>query len=100
MRTEISSRTEACGGFGNPKPLTFQEAACQAQQDWVPQGSTQQEKVSNNFLSELTKLINRYSKENASNTPDYILAEYLCSCLDVFSTTVRTREQWYGRRTF
>ena len=33
------------------------------------------------FEKELTDLLNRYSKENGSNTPDFILARYLIGCL-------------------
>jgi len=51
------------------------------------------------FRSELTSLINRYSKEKNSNTPDFILRDYLCNCLKVFETVTRQREQWYGRET-
>lgn len=40
------------------------------------------------FLKDLTGLINKYSKENSSNTPDWILAEYLESCLEVFNKTI------------
>lgn len=48
------------------------------------------------FESELTSLLNRHSQENGSNTPDFILAKYLLGCLDVFNTTARAREAWYG----
>jgi len=51
----------------------------------------------NNFLNELQQLINRYSKENGSDTPDFILAEYLQGCLDNFDKTLVRREKWYGR---
>ncbi len=51
-----------------------------------------------NFLSELEVLINRYSQENGSNTPDFILAMYLQSCLDNFNNAVNRREEWYGRK--
>lgn len=33
------------------------------------------------LVKELESLINRFSVENRSNTPDFILAEYLVSCL-------------------
>ena len=49
------------------------------------------------FEKELKHLINMHSKENASNTPDFILALYLSGCLDVFATAIRQREGWYGR---
>lgn len=50
-----------------------------------------------NFTKELTELLNRYSKENDSNTPDFILANYLISCLETYNSTIKEREKWYGR---
>jgi hypothetical protein len=50
------------------------------------------------FEKELEILINRYSKENDSDTPDFILAKYLNECLDNFSAAVKQREEWYGRQ--
>jgi hypothetical protein len=44
---------------------------------------------------ELTSLINRYSRENASNTPDFLLAGFLIDCLANFEETVRARDRWY-----
>lgn len=49
------------------------------------------------FESELENLINRYSKENESNTPDFIIAQYISGCLKSFSEAVNRRELWYGR---
>lgn len=46
---------------------------------------------------ELTSLLNRYSLENGSDTPDFILAQYLLRCLETFNHTIRAREQWHGR---
>lgn len=51
------------------------------------------------FMEELSSLINRHSKENSSDTPDFILAEYLSTCLETFNKTVIRREQWYGRQS-
>ena len=50
-----------------------------------------------NFLNELQDLINRHSMENPSDTPDYILAQYLQDCLDAFARATKQREAWYGR---
>ena len=50
------------------------------------------------FHRELTSLLNRYSKENGSDTPDYILATYLSNCLKNFDATIQEREKWYGRK--
>jgi len=49
------------------------------------------------FERDLEALINRYSQENGSNTPDFLLAEYLIGCLLTWNTIVRKREEWYGR---
>ncbi len=49
------------------------------------------------FEKELEALINKYSQENASNTPDFILAKYLSACLDAYNAAVQQRETWYGR---
>lgn len=49
------------------------------------------------FEKELQHLINRHSMENVSNTPDFILAQYLRACLLAWNTGVQQRETWYGR---
>jgi hypothetical protein len=50
------------------------------------------------FKTELENLINRHSKENESDTPDFILAEYLNRCLEAFNVTIKSRELFYGRQ--
>jgi len=49
------------------------------------------------FEKELEALINKHSLENESNTPDWILAQYLISCLAAFTRATQQRENWYGR---
>jgi len=49
------------------------------------------------FQTELEQLINKYSVESESNTPDFILAEYLGNCLNTFNIAIKRRETWYGR---
>ena len=49
------------------------------------------------FEKELEHLINKHSQENASNTPDFILAQYLIGCLAAWNQAVQQRETWYGR---
>lgn len=45
----------------------------------------------------LRDLLNECSAENSSNTPDFILAQFLMSCLAAFDMAVQQRETWYGR---
>jgi len=44
---------------------------------------------------EIRAAINRASAENASGTPDFILADYLLACLDTFDYAVNAREKWF-----
>jgi hypothetical protein len=47
-----------------------------------------------NFKKELKALINSYSKENESNTPDFILAEYMINCLHAFEKATNERTKF------
>lgn len=49
------------------------------------------------FKKELSLLLNKHSKENASATPDFILAEFLRNALIIFDSAVQQREKFYGR---
>ena len=44
-------------------------------------------------------LLNKHIKEIDSNTPDFILAEYLMSCLQVFESVIAPRIQLPPQRT-
>lgn len=48
------------------------------------------------FADDLRATINRHSRENASNTPDFILATFLDSCLAAFGVAMDDRDRWYG----
>ncbi len=50
-----------------------------------------------NLLEDIKHAINCRSAENGSNTPDFILGEYLQGCLELLDTTINEREKWYGR---
>ena len=50
------------------------------------------------FQHELASLLNKYSKEAGSNTPDFILAEYLLGCLDAFEKATKRTQQWHGNQ--
>lgn len=46
---------------------------------------------------EIQTLLNKYSRENKSDTPDFILADYLFSCLKAYEEATNKRDEWYGR---
>lgn len=51
------------------------------------------------FEKDLALLINNYSLENETDTPDFILAEYLKDCLDAYTRLIIKKDQWWGRDT-
>lgn len=50
----------------------------------------------NTLRKEIEEAINKVSAENESNTPDFILAEYLMNCLENFDMAVKQRDRWYS----
>jgi len=44
----------------------------------------------------LADLINDECRENDSNTPDFLLAEFMMGCLDAFELINNKREVWFG----
>jgi len=50
------------------------------------------------FRKELETLINSYSMENESNTPDFLLADFLEGALITFDQVVKRRDEWYGQQ--
>jgi hypothetical protein len=53
--------------------------------------------MTNELQGKLSELLNRFSAENGSGTPDFLLAEYLLACLSAYDKAVQAREEWYGR---
>lgn len=45
---------------------------------------------------EVQTLLNRHSRENHSNTPDFILAQFLASALEAYEQAVNSRDSWYS----
>lgn len=50
------------------------------------------------FRTELEGVINSWSKEAGSNTPDFILATYLVACLKAFDEATQARTDWYAMK--
>ena len=48
------------------------------------------------FQADLAKVINKHSRENRSNTSDFMLAEYLVSCLEAFEALADAKRRWSG----
>ena len=52
-----------------------------------------------NLYEELMKILNMFSVENESNTPDFILASYILACLRAFNDAVNERTNWYSKES-
>ncbi len=87
----IAALSDIAGGHSDPKAF-----AIEAIQKCVDLGDSSD--TPPGFVTELQQLINCHSKENGSNTPDFILAKYLDCCLTNFNLAVSEREKWYGRQ--
>lgn len=60
------------------------------------QGGSEVMKDLVSLVEQIRDLLNQYSRENKSNTPDFILANYLLSCLETGEKLINAREDWYG----
>ena len=49
-----------------------------------------------NFENALKRLINEFSVENESDTPDFILAEYIRDALNAYNAATYRRDAWHG----
>ncbi len=47
------------------------------------------------FVKDLEDLINKHSLENGSDTPDYILADYMYNCLLNYNDVVTRKVDWH-----
>ena len=62
-----------------------------------PDVPVKNEKDETELLKGITDLLNKTCSENASNTPDFILAEFLLDCLYAFNRSVNKRNKWYKK---
>lgn len=49
------------------------------------------------FVRDVASAVNCNSAENTSNTPDFILAEFMVKTLEAYESAVRRRAKWYDK---
>ncbi len=76
------------------KHLKLQDWSCGAVEVVIAEASKREER--DDLRRELASLINRRSIDARTNTPDFILADYLLRCLEAFTDACDAREL-YGR---
>lgn len=74
----------------NPEP----EAKLNAAEGTPPYGMLAGDPLS--LERDLSALLNRYCAENLSNTPDFILAQFMLECLAAWNYGIAKREAWYN----
>lgn len=52
--------------------------------------------VGSDLEKRLQGVINSTCRENESNTPDFILSEFMMGCLVAFEAASNKREKWFG----
>lgn len=87
----------SCAVCGKDHPTLSHARAWEIAKDPVGEENVEPPERTTQFRQDITTAINRASKENGSNTPDFILAQYLEDCLVAFDKASRHREQWYGK---
>ena len=60
------------------------------------QGMEVMTKTESEFRTAIEGVINTHCMENGSNTPDFVLAEYLLSCLRAFDLATLQRSMFYS----
>jgi hypothetical protein len=98
IQAEVKAEEHGCGPLGpcdfhppvrDPEPFTE-----------APVSATDVPHVRRPLLEkELRVLLNRHCEENASNTPDFLLAQYVLAALDAANNLINEREYWHGRAT-
>ena len=48
------------------------------------------------FRTDLEALINKHNMESGSNTPDFILTDYIIDCLYSYDRAVTRRTKWFS----
>ena len=49
------------------------------------------------FRKEMSELLRKYSDMYTSETPSYILVEYIFNCLDNFDKMSKARDHWFKK---
>lgn len=52
--------------------------------------------VAPDFQGDLQSVLNRHCQEGFSNTPDFLLAEFIGKCIEAFNEATKARDSWYG----
>lgn len=78
----------------DPRPDPNAPIHVPAGADWREPSAADQRRLE--FSEGLRGVINRFSRENASDTPDFILADYLSACLDAYGAAAKARDKWFG----
>lgn len=86
-------------GLGHPA-LSTKEATevVEAIHHFSEAGKAAHDRARDKLRVKLARVLNAESVEGRSNTPDFILADFLAGCLDAFERSVVNRAEWHGAK--
>jgi len=62
--------------------------------DDAPEAPAEEQELPIEFEKKLSDLINEYSLEGGSDTPDFILAGYMNDCLQAYNNAAKRKANW------
>lgn len=96
---QFSPAMEQAGHMAEVMDRGYSQAQPQSRPIPSTLGAVYEEYVGNgqspNLWDEIQAVLNRHSRENQSQTPDFILAQFLASALDAYEVAVNSRDSWY-----
>lgn len=60
----------------------------------LPANNTPEKPIDLSFVGGLQDLLRRHGWEKSTSTPDFVLADFLCSCLNAFASAAQKRDDW------
>lgn len=98
MTADLRKDIEYGRGLAGPTALTSYYDSDGPETEDAAHSSPQDCDDSEDLRTALSSLLNKYSRENVSNTADWILRDFLWDCLKAFERGVGQRDDWYGIR--
>lgn len=82
---------------GQPTTYEFNQPFTVEEEQSSPAETAKSEVNHDTLKKAIADACNRVCRENISNTPDFILAEYVLDSLASFEKASLAREKWYGK---
>jgi hypothetical protein len=98
MRGGALVSVRRCDGCGWIDFADLDEQVRAMQGGWarLERQAAQSGRPTDDLRRDLAAVVNRHSRENLSNTPDFLLAEFMLNALEAAELFTAERDRWYG----